>query len=250
MLRRHRVVWSLTAVAVVAIAGALIVAGVQAKRASSSTHRAADYGRAPSYTLTNQNGQLVSSGTFAGKVQVVSYLFPYCTSYCPLITRNLVLLERRLVADGLADKVQLVSFNVDPVGAGPGQLRAYLAQYGAHAADRHWQFLTGTPAAIRHVVTDGFHVDYKKVSLADENAEAARQKAEGTYVPQPEQPNAVADQAHVDYDVVHNDEIELVDRAGRIVYVFGSGSGATEGQLVSAVRDVLAERATAPRGGT
>jgi len=43
---------------------------------------------APSYTMTNQLGEAVSSSGFAGKIQVVSFLFPYCTTMCPLIAAH------------------------------------------------------------------------------------------------------------------------------------------------------------------
>ena len=49
---------------------------------------AAGYGPAPSFTLTDQTGHAIASTHFRGKVQVVSFLFPYCTTDCPLLARD------------------------------------------------------------------------------------------------------------------------------------------------------------------
>ncbi len=203
--------------------------------ASPGTSTTVSYGTAPSYTLTDQLGRTVSSASFAGKVQVVTYLFPYCTSYCPLTARTLTVVAKALSSEGLASKVAIVSFNVDPTGAGPAQMRAFMAEYGADPQSTSWQFLTGTAAQVHRVVEGGFHVYYQKVSLASENAEAAKEQANGTYVPQPVSPNPLASQAHVTYDIVHNDFIEIVDGRGKIVRIFQDGSTVTPAQLLAAI---------------
>lgn len=193
-------------------------------------------GRAPAFTLTNQLGAAVSSQQFAGKVQVVTFLFPYCTNYCPIIATHLTALEQTLrQMHWLGSKVVLVTFNVDPAGAGPKQLRAFLAEYGADARDPGWQFLTGTPAAIRHVVRDGYHVSYQRVSLAQENREIAREKRAGDYVPEPQALNPLAERAHVDYDVVHNDLLAVVDAQGRIRKVYSDADVVSEQRLIRAI---------------
>ncbi|MGA7540332.1 MAG: SCO family protein, partial [Steroidobacteraceae bacterium] len=73
-----------------ATVGVLILVGFAAGfflgHVRSKAPRLPDFGPAPHYTLTNQLGETVSSTRFAGKVQVVTFLFPYCTTYCPLIT--------------------------------------------------------------------------------------------------------------------------------------------------------------------
>jgi cytochrome oxidase Cu insertion factor (SCO1/SenC/PrrC family) len=73
-------------------------------------------GNAPTYTLTNQLAQPVAASSFRGKVQLVTFLSPYCTGYCPLIALHLASLEKALEAGGLAGHVQFVAFNVDPEG--------------------------------------------------------------------------------------------------------------------------------------
>ena len=197
-------------------------------------------GRAPAFTLTNQLGATVSSQQFAGKVQIVTFLFPYCTSYCPIIATHLVALEQTLrQMHWLGSKVVLVTFNVDPAGAGPKQLREFLAEYGADARDPGWQFLTGTQAAMRRVVRDGYHVSYQRVSLAQENREIAREQRAGTYIPEPQALNPLADRAHVDYDVVHNDLLALVDAHGRIRKLYQNADVVSEQRLIRAIERLM-----------
>ena len=116
------------------------------------------YGDAPRYQLTDQLGRSVDSKAFAGRVRVVTFLFPYCTEYCPYIARWMVDTGKLLEREGWGSRVQLVSFNVDAGHSSGVVLRAFMSQYGWSPRDTRWEFLTGTPAAIRHVVTGGYHI--------------------------------------------------------------------------------------------
>lgn len=242
-MRIRTAVISLVAVAVVLVAA--VSAGFvffSPRRGSAQpakiTSATDDYGKAPTYTLIDQHGRTFHSVSLAGKIRVVSYLFPYCTSYCPLIARSIVQLEPLLAKHGLANRVDFVAFNVDPTGAGPKQMAAFLAEFRANPDDPHWHYLTGSSQQIHDVVTGGFHIFYKKVSFTQEQAEEAQEKAAGTWTPQPEVPNAVADRAHADYDIVHNDTIEIVGPQGRIQDVIDDADTATPAQLLAAVEKV------------
>jgi|GEM_PF-709447 len=202
---------------------------------------ASDYGPAPTYTLTDQNGRTFDSTTVLGKVQVVSYLFPYCTSFCPLLLGSLVQAQRELEQSGLQGRVVFVAFNVDPEHAGPDVMSAFLRQERVDPADPAWHFLTGAPAAVSQVIRDGFHVFYQDVSITDEERTEAAQKAAGTFTPQPTAPNALADSARVDYDVVHNDVVEIVDEHGVIRTILADNSVPTSDAIATAVGAALTE---------
>jgi cytochrome oxidase Cu insertion factor (SCO1/SenC/PrrC family) len=253
--RSRRLLAPAIAVVGLAIAGAFFAAGLAARANSGHTATSApeNYGPSPTYRLVDQNGQPVSSREFAGKVQVVSFLFPYCTSYCPLIARTTAELADSIAAGPLRDKVQLVTFNVDPAGASPAVLHRYIAQYGGHPDDPVWRYLTGTPAQIRQTVTGGFHIFFNKVSLRYEQKQLAKQERQAArqaltqpspqpYTPPPHEPNPLATQAHVNYDVTHNDYVEIINRSGDIVAVFDQASTLTREQLLTAVNDALAGR--------
>ncbi len=207
--------------------------------AASSGTAAPDFGTAPTYTLTDQQGRRFDSAQLRGHVQVVSFLFPYCTSFCPLLASSLVQAQAMLDADGLSGQVEYVAFNVDPDNAGPGTLAAFLRQEGIDPADPAWHFLTGLPDQVRTVVRDGFHVFYQKVSIADEQRTEDEQKAAGTFTPQPTAPNSLAASAGVDYDMIHNDVVEIVDGQGVIRAVIADDSVPAPSDIVAAVRAAL-----------
>ena len=232
----------LAGIAGLAVAAFIVVVAWGTSPAPGPTSRvsASDYGPAPTYTLTDQNGRTFNSTTVLGKVQVVSYLFPYCTSFCPLLLGSLAQAQRELDWSGLQGRVAFVAFNVDPEHAGPDVMSAFLRQERVDPSDRAWHFLTGTPAAVSHVIRDGFHVFYQKVSIADEEKTEAEEKAAGTFTPQLTAPNTLADSARVDYDVVHNDVVEIIDENGVIRTILADNSVPTPDAIASAVRAALA----------
>lgn len=196
-------------------------------------------GKAPSYSLTNQLGKRISSKQFLGKVQIVTFLFPYCTEYCPLIAANLVSLAQDLKDAGLFKKVQFVAFNVDPGGSGPKVMAAFLKQYGWNPDDTHWQYLTGRPAEVRQIVSGGFHVDYRRESLAFEASAEAQAKHEGQYVPGPQVVNPLAKKAKPNYDVVHNNALIVVGPKGHIRRVYDEASRLRNTTLMNDIRALI-----------
>ncbi len=208
--------------------------GMQAGRHAPPARAALpDLGPAPSYALTNQLGRTVRSDAFAGKVQIVTFLFPYCTTYCPLIAAHLIGFERLLERARAAGRVELVAFDVDPAGTGPAEMRAFLAQYGWDPKDPHWQYLTGTPEAVRKVVTKGFHIGYEKV--ADEDAPAGP----GDLAPQPEVENALAARARPGYDISHNDGLIIVGPNGHIRKIYDQADMVSNDALWRTVSSLL-----------
>lgn len=192
-------------------------------------------GQAPHYSgLTDQVGKTVDSSRFQGKVQVVTFLFPYCTTYCPLIAAHLVGFEHLLQVSGLQSQVAVVAFDVDPAGTGPKQMSGFLKEYGWNPSDRHIEYLTGKPKQIRHIVSDGFHIDYEKVTDSDSGQDQGSQET-----PQPEVVNPLAQKANVNYDISHNDGVVIVDPQGRIRKIFDQADVLSGNQLLKAVKPLL-----------
>ena len=200
--------------------------------------------RAPAYRdLIDQNGATVSSSAFRGKVQVVTFLFPYCNTFCPVIAAHLVGFENMLAATPLAGRVEVVAFNVDPGGTGPRQMRDFLREYGWNPANPHWEYLTGRPEQIRRVVTAGFHVDYQKVM--DTGSDAAADQATSALAvagsdPQPIVANPLAARARVHYDITHEDGMMVVDGQGRVRAIYDQADAVGKFALFDKVKAVLA----------
>jgi protein SCO1/2 len=193
---------------------------------------------APSYTMTNQLGEKISSQAFSGKVQLVTFLFPYCTTLCPLIAAHLTNLERLgLGPAGIADKVALVSFDIDPDNTGPRDMRAFLQQYGWDPKDTHWQYLIAPEPEMRRVVSNGFSVWYKRVN---QTSGANDNTGEGGMV-QPEVVNPLATRVHADYDIVHNDVLEVIDRKGRVRKIYDNADTIPWPDLLALVQSLVKE---------
>lgn len=232
---RRRILWGLALAALVPAAG--FVGFFYGQQRSLEPAGFPVIGVAPRYTLTNQLGQTISSSAFRGKVRIVTFLFPYCTQMCPLIAAHLTNFENLGARPaGIADQVALVAFNLDPENAGPTEMRAFLSQYGWHPDDLRWQFLTGKPAEIRRVVRGGYKVEYRRVT----DAELAKTSGNLPLV-EPDVVNKLADRHHVDYDIIHNDVIELVDRQGRIRKIYQSADTVGWVELLRDVRRLLVE---------
>lgn len=233
-LRSAATVLSLLAVVLVALA-----AGYELGRLQSVPRPSLPVlGPAPGFRgFRNQLGQPVDAKQFAGQVQVVTFLSPYCTSECPLIALHLVSLEHALRLAHLASHVQIVAFNVDPRHTGPAQAAAFQREYGWNPQDLHWQFLTGTPAQTARVVRAGYHVDYQQTPLATEGA--GRSNPADETPPQPEVANALAAQAKPDYDVEHDNVVVLVGPQGHMRWMSSDADSESAARILRRIQAVL-----------
>lgn len=137
----------------------------------------------------------------------------------------------------MSDQVQLVAFNVDPVNTGPAQMKAFQKQYGWDPENHRWEFLTGSSNEIRRIVTDGYHVYFQKVVEDDEDETAGEESGES--IPEPVVENRIADEAGVDYDIVHNDVLAIVDADGRIRKIFGDADRVSDDQIMDVIQQLL-----------
>ncbi|MDE2120546.1 MAG: SCO family protein, partial [Betaproteobacteria bacterium] len=200
--------------------------------------------KAPEFRgLINQNGIQLSSAHFRGKALVVTFLFPYCNTFCPVVAAHLVGFENLLASTPLAGRVDVVAFDVDPGDTGPRQMRAFLREYGWNPANPRWQFLTGRPTQIRRVVSGGYHVDYQKVPDAPASAPASPQAPAALAVagsdPQPIVANPLATRADVDYDITHEDVMMIVDPQGRVRKIYDQADAVGKMRLLRDVRAAL-----------
>jgi protein SCO1/2 len=121
-----------------------------------TSHRAAavpplpDYGAAPEFALTRENGETVKSSDLAGSPWIADFIFTRCQGVCPFMTSKLGDLQKKLPG------FRFVSFSVDPGHDTPAALSEYASRYGADTS--RWIFLTGDPAAADRV-TAAFHMN-------------------------------------------------------------------------------------------
>ncbi len=95
------------------------------------------------FVLTDQHGQSVDLAAWSGKTILLVPFLTLCTDICPMTTGDLLAVQRSLVADHAASKVQIVELSVDPGRDSPARLAAYAKLTGAT-----WQLVTETPQTL------------------------------------------------------------------------------------------------------
>jgi cytochrome oxidase Cu insertion factor (SCO1/SenC/PrrC family) len=101
---------------------------------------------APGFTLTDQFGKRVSLRSLRGKVVVLSFNDPECTTICPLTTT--ALLRAKELLGPAASRVELVGVGANPEKTQVKWVRAYSR---AHRMMRKWHFLTGSLPQLKRV---------------------------------------------------------------------------------------------------
>lgn len=104
--------------------------------------------RPPEARLVDQYGAPITLGRLHGKVVLMTYLDPVCTSDCPTIAQEFK------QADGLlgsqARDVELVAINANPIYRSPRVLRTFDHQERLEGLP-NWLYLTGQPAQLKKI---------------------------------------------------------------------------------------------------
>ena len=170
------------------------------------------YGRAPSFTLTDQAGQAFDSSALQGKVALVNFVYTHCTDACPLLSATFAQAQRKLADDKLlGSRVMLVSLSVDPTHDTPTVLADYAQRF--RADESGWKMLTGDWDQVYDVVT-GF-----KVATRPPRPAADAPAPGGT-------------------ELTHTTRVVLIDGSGQ-VRGYIDGLDATPDDLVGAIKRVL-----------
>jgi cytochrome oxidase Cu insertion factor (SCO1/SenC/PrrC family) len=101
---------------------------------------------APGFALTDQFGRRVSLRSLRGKVVVLAFNDPECTTICPLTTT--ALLRAKELLGPAASGVDLLGIGANPEKTQVKWVRAYSQ---AHRMMHKWRFLTGSLAELKRV---------------------------------------------------------------------------------------------------
>jgi cytochrome oxidase Cu insertion factor (SCO1/SenC/PrrC family) len=141
-----RALLAVWAVAIVVVGAAPMAAAQASPDASPIIAQAIDGDAAPlnfaapSFTLSDQDGRSVSLASLRGKVVLLTFLDPVCTSDCPLIAQEFRAADQMLGAQ--AHNVEMVAIVANPVYRSIAYTRAFDAQEGLSRLP-NWLFLTG-----------------------------------------------------------------------------------------------------------
>jgi cytochrome oxidase Cu insertion factor (SCO1/SenC/PrrC family) len=149
--------WSVAAVAAVAVVlvGAIPMAAAAANRTADPILALAIEGNsnpedypAPAFQLTDQAGQPVSLASLHGKVVLMTFLDPVCTTDCPIIGAEF---KEAGVLLGSADKnVELVAVVANPIYRSVAFTRAFDREEGLNTVP-NWLYLTGSLSQLTQV---------------------------------------------------------------------------------------------------
>jgi cytochrome oxidase Cu insertion factor (SCO1/SenC/PrrC family) len=140
--------WAAAVVVVGAAPMAMAQASPQADpiiaRAIAGSYAALDL-PAPAFRLTDQNGASVSLASLRGKVVLLTFLDPVCTSDCPLIAQEFRQADQ--VLGRQSRHVELVAIVANPLYREPAYTRAFDRQESLTALP-NWRYLTGPVAQL------------------------------------------------------------------------------------------------------
>ncbi|CAN0600190.1 unnamed protein product, partial [Ectocarpus sp. 12 AP-2014] len=79
------------------------------------------------FSLTNQNGKTITQEDYKGKIYIADFFFTTCPTICPIMTKNMVDLQKALGKDS---DVMLLSHSVTPEIDSVKQLKKYAIEKG------------------------------------------------------------------------------------------------------------------------
>lgn len=117
--------------------------------------------KAPPFSYVDAHGDQVTLATLRGTPWIADFIFIECTSACPMMTANMVLLQRALSGT----PVHFVSFSVDPAHDTPNALALYAQVWRADRA--RWTLLATDRSTLSDTLA-GFRVTaQRKADPAD-----------------------------------------------------------------------------------
>lgn len=120
----------------------------------SNSKQLKSFHKIPEFSLTNQEGQQVSSKTFENKIYITDFFFTSCPGICPKMTVNMSVLQEQFKDD--AD-VLLLSHSVTPKKDSVSVLKEYATAKGI--ISNKWHLVTGDRQQIYNLGRQAYFVE-------------------------------------------------------------------------------------------
>ena len=131
---------------------ALLLGGAAASVSAAQSHPATPSAALPAASLyrmsdtwTSHDGRRHTLESLRGDVTVLAMVYTSCTMTCPLITSEMLAVQRAL-SPALRKRVRFVLATFDPVRDSLPALKAYVTKM---ALDDHWLVMRASPADVR-----------------------------------------------------------------------------------------------------
>ncbi|HUK91322.1 MAG TPA: SCO family protein [Blastocatellia bacterium] len=110
----------------------------------------------PAFSLVNQDGVAIDTKAYHGKILVMTFVYTRCPlpDYCPLMSLNLVAVEKELQKDPATyAKVHLLTVTIDPEYDTAAVMRTYGSTYTTDSGSdfQHWEFATGSQEQVKKI---------------------------------------------------------------------------------------------------
>ncbi len=90
------------------------------------------------FSFTNQNNQIISEDQINGKIHVANFIFTSCGSICPVMTKQMKLVEKAFLQD---TNLVILSYSVTPWIDSVSRLKKYATANQIQKSN--WHLLTG-----------------------------------------------------------------------------------------------------------
>lgn len=107
------------------------------------------YHTIPDFSFIDQDSQVVTNATFAGKVYVADFFFTSCPTICPAVKKQMLRIHDKYRDD---ERVMLLSHTIDTKRDTVGRLKQYAAGLGLQG--NKWRFVTGNKDSIYDIARD------------------------------------------------------------------------------------------------
>lgn len=114
--------------------------------------------KVPEFAYLNQDSVLISSTDLKHKIWIADFMFTKCPTICPTMTTNMKYLSE-LTTD-LEDKIQFLSFSIDPKRDSPSVFRKYILERQLNTSN--WYFFTGDEEETADLAFNFFHVGVQR----------------------------------------------------------------------------------------
>jgi len=97
-----------------------------------------DFHKIPTFSFTNQTGEVVDQDTFEGKIFVANFFFSTCPGICPSVRSKMITVQEEFIDD---DQVLLISHSIRPTTDTVERLKDYAETHGIN--NEKWHLVTG-----------------------------------------------------------------------------------------------------------
>jgi len=110
-------------------------------------------GPTPKFELTDQNNEKISNETYLGKVYVIEFFFTTCPSICPIMNKNMVVIQNDFFGN---PNFGIASISINPEYDTSEVLKEHAKQIGVKSSN--WHLLTGDKQYIFNIANNGFNL--------------------------------------------------------------------------------------------